>query len=316
LTAYKGGDRITVDAFADYWGGAPSIASADFVYRTESSVRVSMIQAGEADIARDVAPQDAGQTKVLSVTIPETPFLRLDVPSPPLDDLRVRQAIDCAIDRDALVDTVFGGYAEPAAQLVTSAVVGFDPSLKPTAFDPDKAKKLVSAAKADGAPLDLELTIFGRNGIYANASEAMDIVQSWLADAGLNVKVLMMDVKPWTDVILQEPIPADRRGIIQSSAGIEIGDPSGPVRGYFTSQGSQSPLRDPKIDKMEADAEVLTGDARDKAYRELMKYVQDTWLPVIPMVHLQAIYGVSDRVTWQPRTDNLIRLKDATLSGS
>jgi hypothetical protein len=67
---------------------------------------------------------------------------------------------------------------------------------------------------------------------------------------------------------------------------------------------------------MEADAEVLTGDARDKAYRELMKYVQDTWLPVIPMVHLQAIYGVSDRVTWQPRTDNLIRLKDATLSGS
>jgi peptide/nickel transport system substrate-binding protein len=316
LVEFKGGDHITVQAFANYWGGAPTVAGANFVYRTESSVRVSMIQTGEAQIARDIAPQDASQTNVISITIPETPFLRLDVPSPPLDDLRVRQAFDCAIDRDELVKTVFGGYAEPAAQIVTSAVVGFDPSATPTAFDPQKAKDLVAAAKADGAPTDLQLTIFGRNGIYANAAEAMQIIQAWLQDAGLNVTVNMMDVKPWTDIILQQPIPADRRGIIQSSAGVEIGDVSGPVAGYFTSTGSQSPLRDPKVDQMAAAASVLSGDERNKAYQELLKYVQDTWMPVIPMVHLQAIYAVAKGVTWQPRTDNLIRLKDVTLAGS
>ncbi|MEA2514016.1 MAG: peptide/nickel transport system substrate-binding protein, partial [Thermomicrobiales bacterium] len=58
LVDYKGGDRITVEAYEGYWGEKPAITSAEFVYRTESAVRVSMISAGEADIARDIAPQD------------------------------------------------------------------------------------------------------------------------------------------------------------------------------------------------------------------------------------------------------------------
>ena len=117
LVDYRGGDRITVEAYPGYWGEPPSVTAADFVYRTESSVRVSMIAAGEADIARDVAPQDAAQhTPLVSVTIPETPFLRLDVPSPPLDDIRIRQAMDCAIDRAELARTVFGGSPEPAGR--------------------------------------------------------------------------------------------------------------------------------------------------------------------------------------------------------
>jgi peptide/nickel transport system substrate-binding protein len=315
LVDYKGGDRITVEAYSEYWGDAPAITSAEFVYRTESSVRFSMAETGEADIARDIAPQDAGQARVLAVTIPETPFLRLDVPSPPLSDLRVRQAIDCAIDRTELVRTVFGGYAEPAGDIVTSAVIGYNPALAPTPYDPQKAKDLITAARADGVPIDLDLTIFGRNGIYANAAEAMEIVQAWLQAVGLNVTVNMMDVKPWTDVILQQPIPEDRRGLIQSSAGVEMGDASLPVGGYFTSTGSQSPLRDTKIDEMQVAAQVLDGEERNKAYQDLLKYVHDTHHPFIPMVHLQAIYAVSDRITWEPRVDNLILLKDVQMTG-
>ncbi|HEY7037036.1 MAG TPA: ABC transporter substrate-binding protein [Thermomicrobiales bacterium] len=315
LIEYKGGDRITVEAFPDYWGDKPTVTGAEFVYRTESSVRVSMISAGEADIARDIAPQDAAQTRSVAVTIPETPFLRLDVPSPPLDDIRIRQAMDCAVDREELAKTVFGGYAEPAGQIITSSVVGYNPDLKPTAYDPDKAKGLVEAAKADGAPVDLQLTIFGRNGIYPNAAEAMDVVQAWYQAIGLNVTVNMMDVKPWTDIILQQPIPADRRGILQSSAGNEIGDVGPTVNGYFVSTGSQSPLRDTKIDEMQAAAEVLDGDARNKAYQDILKYIQDTHLPFIYLVHTQAIYALSERTTWQPRTDNLILLKEVQLAG-
>lgn len=315
LVDYKGGDRITVEAYPDYWGDAPAITAAEFVYRTESSVRVSMITAGEADIARDIAPQDAEQARTVAVTIPETPFLRLDVPSPPLNDLRVRQAIDAAIDRSALARTVFGGYAEPAGQIITPSVVGYNPALTPSPYDPERAKELIAAAEADGTPVELELTIFGRNGIYPNAGEAMEIVQAWLQAVGLNVTVNMMDVKPWTDIILQQPIPEDRRGIIQSSAGAEIGDPIGSVAGYFTSTGSQSPLRDPQVDEMHAAAQVLEGEERDQALQDLFAYVQETHLPVIPMVHLQAIYAVSDRITWEPRTDNLILLKYVQLTG-
>ena len=315
LVDYRGGDRITLEVFPDYWGEAPAITAADFVYRTESSVRVSMIEAGEAQIARDIAPQDAQQTRAVAITIPETPFLRLDVPSPPLSDLRIRQAINSAIDREELAKTVFGGYAVPAGQLVTDTVVGYNPELVPAPYDPQKAQQLVEAARADGVPVDLELTIFGRNGIYPNAGEAMEVVLIWLQAIGLNVTVNMMDVAAWTDVILQQPIPEERRGIIQSSSGNELGDASGPVTGYFTSTGSQSPLRDPKIDEMQAAALVLSGEERNKAYQDLLKYVHDTHMPVIPMVHIQAIYGLAEGVTWEPRADNLILLKDVQIAG-
>jgi peptide/nickel transport system substrate-binding protein len=312
LVEYRGGDRITVEAYPDYWGEPPVVTSADFVYRTESAVRVSMIAAGEADIARDIAPQDAEQTRVVAQTIPETPFLRLDVGSPPLSDLRVRQAIDHAIDREELVRTVFGGYAVPAGTIIAPGVLGFNPDLTPTPFDPQQATDLVAAAAADGAPVDLELTIFGRNGIYPNAAEAMDIVQAWLLQIGLNVTVNMMDVLAWTDIILQKPIPEDRRGIIQSSAGGELGDSLGAATGYMTSEGSQSPISDPVVDEMVAEARVLAGDERDQALQEIFAYVHENLLPVVPMVHLQTIYALSERIIWEPRSDNLILLKDIT----
>jgi peptide/nickel transport system substrate-binding protein len=314
LTTYAGGDRITVDAYDGYWGTAPTVKSADFVYRTESSVRVSMIAAGEADIARDIAPQDAPDTRAVAVTIPETPFMRLDVPSPPLSDIRIRQAIDCAIDRAVLAETVFGGFAEPAGQIVTSFCVGYNPAVTPTAYDPQKAKDLVAAAQAEGTPVELELEIFGRNGIYPNAAEAMEILQAWLQEIGLTVKVTMMDVQPWIDVILQQPIPEDRRGLLQSSAGVETGDASFPVGGYFTTTGPQSPLEDPAIDEMQAAASMLVGEERNKAYQDILKYVNDTHLPFIYLVHIQAIYALSERTTWTPRSDNMILLKDVTVA--
>jgi peptide/nickel transport system substrate-binding protein len=162
----------------------------------------------------------------------------------------------------------------------------------------------------------LELTIFGRIGIYPNAAEAMEIVQIWLQSIGLNVTVNMMDVAAWTEVILQQPIPEDRRGILQSSAGAEIGDASLPVGGYFTSTGSQSPIKDPELDQMQQEAQSLQGEERAAAYAEIFRYINDTQMPVVPMVHIQAIYAVSDRVTWEPRSDNLILLKTVTFSGA
>ncbi len=83
----------------------------------------------------------------------------------------------------------------------------------------------------------------------------------------------------------------------------------------MTSTGGQSPLRDVKIDEMQAAAQVLDGDERNIAYQDILKYVRDTHLPHIYLVHIQAIYGLSERTTWEPRTDNLILLKDVQISG-
>ena len=69
-----------------------------------------------------------------------------------------------------------------------------------------------------------------------------------------------------------------------------------------------------KIDEMQAAAQVLDGEERNKAYQDLLTYVRDTHLPHVYMSSIQAIYGLSERTTWEPRTDNLILLKDVQIA--
>ena len=307
------GEKIVLKANPDYWGKAPTLQQATFVFRPESTVRAAMIQAGEADLATFLAPQDVGNLRVLASNIPETPFLRMDIPSPPLNDIRVRKAICMAIDRKALAEQIFGGYAKPASQLITPDVTGYNADIPMWPYDPEQAKKLVAEAKADGVPVDLELNLFGRNGIYSNATEAMEAVQAWLTEAGLNPKLTMNDVKAWIEVTLQQPIPEDRRGIIQSSHGNETGDAIFTLGGYFKSDGQQSPVDDPKMDELISKAALLTGDARATALGEALMYEHENVVAACPMVHIQALYGAADGLEWTPRFDQFVFVKDMQL---
>ena len=307
------GEKIVLKANPDYWGEKPAVQQATFVFRPDSAVRAAMIQAGEADLATFLAPQDAGNARVLAANIPETPFLRMDVPSPPLNDIRVRKAICMAIDREALANKIMGGYAKPASQLITPDVTGYNVDIPMWPYDPEQAKKLVAEAKADGVPVDLELNLFGRNGIYSNATEVMEAVQAWLTEIGLNPKLTMNDVKAWIDITLQQPIPEDRRGIIQSSHGNETGDAIFTLGGYFKSDGQQSPVKDPKMDALIDKAALATGEERAKALGEALMYEHENIVATCPMMHVQSLYGASDKLDWTPRFDQFVFVKDMNL---
>lgn len=313
LVKWTSGEGITLEANPNYWGDKPAVPSVEYVWRTESTVRAAMIRTNEAQIAVNIAPQDAGQVKMLTVVIPETPFLRMDVPSPPLTDLRVRQAINYAIDRQAIAKAIFGGYATPATQLITPDVTGHNPAINPWPHDPQKARDLVQAARADGVPVDLPITIYGTRGMYANSAESLEAMSAMLNDAGLNTKVQILEVNAFVQLRGQQPIPTDRRGLIQGSHGNEMGDASFTVPAYYRSDGSHSPARDPKVDQMESAARVLTGEDRATAYREIMAYLHDNVVSDVALVHMQALYAVTENVQWQPRPDNLLLLKEISL---
>ncbi len=313
LDSWDGGIRLVLQANPEYWGGAPEIETVEFVWRAESSVRTAMVQTEEADIAVAIAPQDTGKTKVLDVTIPETTFLRMDVPSTPLNDIRIRRAINYAIDKEGLAASIFGGYAEAAGQLITPDVTGYNPDLEPWPYDPEEARQLIQEAKTDGVPIDQEITLFGRIGIYPNAIETMEAISSMLNEVGLNTTVQMLEINAWVDVTLANPVPEDRHGIIQSSHGNETGDAVFTVEGYYTTDGPQSPNSDPRVDELNDVAQTLEGEARDEAYQEILKYVRQNIVSNVPLVHLRVLYAVTDDLIWNPRPDNLILVKDMSL---
>lgn len=326
LDEWVAGERIVLVANPDYWGGAPSVKKATFVWRTEPSVRAAMLQAGEADVAAWLAPQDALMARVVGVSIPETPFMYID-PNPPLDDLRVRKAICMSMDRDALADELFAGFAAPARELVTPDVLGYPADLPMWEYDPEGARALIEEARADGVPVDTEITIYGRKGIYPNATETMEALQLWLTDIGLNVKLQMLEVSAWREVNLDIPVPADRIGLTQSSHGNEMGDAIFTLQAYYGpygrdtwyqypdhAGGSRRPNIDPKLVELIDAATTLTeaegrGEALAAAFKE--HYENVVWS--CPMIHIQDLWGVSERVDWQPRFDRFILVKEISL---
>ena len=149
------GQSVTLKRFDGYWGDKPEVENATYVWRNESAVRAAMVKTGEADIAASIGVQDANDPKMdFSYFNSETSRLRIDMTRAPLNDIRVRKAMNLAIDLDGLTGTIFPEGVVKMTQIVVPSINGHNPTLKPWPYNPAEAKKLVKAAKADGVPVD------------------------------------------------------------------------------------------------------------------------------------------------------------------
>ena len=150
IEKWDAGQKITLSSWDGYWGKKPAYAKAEYQWRSESSVRAAMITSGEADVAMGLGPDD--NIGDLGVDYPnnETVALRLEATKAPLNDIRVRQAVNFAIDKEGIVNSLYQGKHKVAAQLVPEGIVGHNSALKGWPFDLDKAKSLVAEAKAAG----------------------------------------------------------------------------------------------------------------------------------------------------------------------
>ncbi len=313
LDEWVHGERIVLVADPNYWDGEPEVKKITFVWREESSVRAAMVQAGEADIAAWLAPQDAGPIRTLAADIPETPFLRLD-PTGPMSDIRVRRAICMAIDQDAIAQKIFGGYAVPATQIITPDVMGYNPDIEPYPYDPEAARALIEEARADGVPVDTQINIIGRTGIYANATENMEALQAWLAEIGLDASLTMKDVSAWVEDVRDKPVPPERYAIIQLSHGNEAGEGIFTLMGYYQSDSTHNTVEDAEMDELIGTAAPLMGDERQAALAKALAYEHDEMVQDCPMVHIQGLYGLSGRINWVPPFDQLILGKEISIA--
>ncbi|WP_083507813.1 ABC transporter substrate-binding protein [Aureimonas frigidaquae] len=293
-------ERIVLERFGDYWGEEPAVAKATYVWRGESSLRIAMIQTGEADLTPTIALQDATDpSRDFSYLNSETTAVRIDMDYPPLDDARVRKALNLAIDWEGMA-SLFGDKALRAAQMVPPGINGHDEGLKPWTFDPDAAAELIEEARSAGVPVDTEINLIGRNGIYPNGTEAMEAMMAMWNDAGLNVKLTMLDVADWTRY-LQKPFPAERGPtLLQIQHDNNKGDAAFTVPLLYRSSGSYSTLNDPALDTEIDTALAETGEERSRKFREVFGKVHDDIAADVPMFHMIGYTAVGPRIDWRP----------------
>jgi len=304
LESYKPGIEITAKRNPKWWGGTPPVEAIRYVWRTESTVRAAMIANGEADLTEDVSPQDvvknANTFRDVSYVNMETAFLRIDTTIAPLDDKRLRIALNLAVDRKGLLGTIFPVESIPATNLVVSSIAGHNPNLKPWPYDPEKAKQLVAEAKAAGTPVDKEITLWGRTNLYANSTESMEALLAMWTKAGFNMKVQMLEVGQWLK-IHGKPYPEPRGpSIIQTRHNNQGGDAVFTAHSRWACDGSRSAMCDPTLDKKIAEATQLTGEPRVKAWQEVFRSTYEDTVADVIQFHLVGFARVGQRINYTP----------------
>lgn len=187
------GDHVTMTRNDEYWGEKPGVDSVTIKEVPEAGTRTAMFQTGESDLvyplAADQRPVIEGTegAEILTSVSNIMRYVTLNTNVEALSDVRVRQAMNYAIDKDAYVALMYGGYGEAATSTVPS-VIQYYKEQTPYTFDLEKAKALMEeAGYADG----FDLTIWGDN--TTQEIKGMTFIQQQLAQIGINVEVVPME---------------------------------------------------------------------------------------------------------------------------
>ncbi|MBC2641281.1 MULTISPECIES: ABC transporter substrate-binding protein [unclassified Rhodococcus (in: high G+C Gram-positive bacteria)] len=307
------GQRLSLVRNDTYWGEAPEYARAIYQWRTEGSVRAAMVVNGEAELATSLGPEDGAGDLGAAYPNNETTALRIDGTQAPLDDYRVREAIDLSVNRPGIVKALFQGLGEPAGQLVGSSIVGFDPDLEPTEYDPDRAARLVAEAKADGVPVDRQIRLIGRTGQFPKINETVEVIQNSLSKAGLDVKIEMMDTAAQLQYQVR-PYPQSGPVMLVIQHGNQAGDAQFTVDQYMRSDGYQSYFGTPGFDAQIDAAENAVGEARQNAFADVLANEPKDVRQFAYIAHMNGVLAKSPTVAYTPNsaTGDEMRLSEMT----
>ena len=195
----KSGDSITLKANPSYWGGAPKISGVTFRFISEPSTALSALQAGEIDWTDSVPPQRVAQLRGDdSIKLAVTPsndywYLALNEARKPWSNVRVRQAIAYAIDRDAIVRATSYGTAA-ANQLAIPKGNPWYTDYHRYSYDIDRAKALLTESGVTEADLDMLVT-----SEYPETVTAAQVIADNLAPLGITVRIRTVDFATWLD---------------------------------------------------------------------------------------------------------------------
>ena len=319
------GVGLTYEANSDWWGignpaeagGAISFQTVTYKVLSEDQVRTAGVLADEYDIAQYVTAEQCAAAEANSgshcqaAASVETILIRMDTNGPMLGDIRVRKAIQAAIDKELLVETILGGAATVTGQIINPTALGNNPNLSPYPYDPDFAKFLVAQAKADGVPVDMEITLGARQALFAGIDELIQAVADMLRDVGFSVKTQFFDPEGFGVMVTlnYKDVPADRNAVVIHMHGNEILDFAYSYGLYYHCDGVVSVYCNPEADKVHAEALPLSGDARDQKLQQLNKIIHDD-VAIGYVAHVDLAYAVSDNLNWRIQLDHRLIAKN------
>ncbi|WP_114377298.1 ABC transporter substrate-binding protein [Elioraea thermophila] len=317
LVEWRRGEAIILERFAEYYGGSPDIPPAGpaqvdrviFRILPENAARVAALLAGEVDIINELPPSAMRQVEaspnavVAKVNGTRTFFVALNNAKAPFSDVRVRRALNHALDKQAIIARILNNTATPLRGVMSPDAFAFNPDLPEYRHDLARARALLAeAGVAEGTELVLDTT--------AALKEVAEAIAALLSRTGLRVRAQV-----WEGAVLtpmwQDPARRRERDMLLTSWGNGSLDPSDIMVPTLRTggRGNTAGFSHPEVDRLLDAAETELDQAkRAEMYKRAQAIVTDQapwiflWLP-------QDIYGVSRRIAgWRPQADSRINL--------
>lgn len=205
VSTFTPDDSVTLVRNDKYFGDKPALDTITIVKAAESTAAVTGLRSGDIDVLwsvpqGDVAGLESGGD--ISLVRPDNPSQwpswEVDTTSPPFNDVRARQALAYATDRQAILDAAYSGQGlvSPTNNALGEANPWFGGDLTDYSYDLDKAKKLFAEA---GVTEGSTLTWWGIAGQYPEWNTSGEILQASLKEIGITLKIDNNDIGTWVD---------------------------------------------------------------------------------------------------------------------
>lgn len=276
-------NNIKMERFDDFHGDKPYYKYLEMRIIPEPANRIIELESGGADVVLDISPNDLSrfegndQIKLLKVDDFMTQYMGMNCSKPPLNDIRVRQAVACSVDTDQIVKAVWKG-------LGGTATAPYAPSLKysiakektPIVRDVEKAKKLLAEA---GYPNGIKLRLSTNE--RQERIDMATIMKEQMKEAGIELSIEVME---WSQYIAM--LESGGQEIFEIGWSSDTPDPDMVVYPCFHSNsvgpgGNFVFIKDAKLDKMIEDGrKIADGPEREQLYKYLQEYILDLTVAV------------------------------------
>ncbi|MBO0905189.1 ABC transporter substrate-binding protein [Jiella sonneratiae] len=292
--------HVILQANPDYWRGRPAIDRVTWRAIPDGTARITALLTGEADIVEnvpvDLAPMveqspDADLVSVRNGGL--TVYLGLVMKDAPLDELKVRQALDAAIDRKGIVDNILRGMATPKGTQVGPADFGYV-DIPPTPYDPEKARALLKeAGHPDGFTVKMQST-----HRYMKDGEVAQAIAQQFGDVGVKVDLEVLDWSVYT-----QQVPHTGPIFMLGWGSTQTLDADAAVYAIMKSGEPYSAANVPELDALLDESRSIVDPERRRSVLEKIQKVAAETVPLLTLYQEDALYGKAKDVEFVGRPD-------------
>lgn len=276
LKSWVNGDSMVLEANPSYWGEKPKISQITFKTVPENASRVIMLENGEVDIIYPVSLSEIDRLKendkvnISSYKTNLFQYIGINTLNEPIKDVKVRQALNYAVNKEELVDKIFRGYGKVATASLGEITWGHS-NVGSYPYDKEKAKQLLSEA---GIKEGTTLKMLTTSGSTPGDLQTAQFIQNSLQEVGIKVELVQMDLATLLTT-LNDPSKYD---LVLRSSGPPTNDADWSVRALFSTGivNNYSNFSNPEADKLiQAGLYESNEEQRRKIYADLFKLIKD-----------------------------------------